>query len=159
MLRARCTLRIRDDQMLFSLSHRRGYSVAKSVAIGAAVLVMLVGITGCSQTDRPPLGQVSGVVTLDDQPLEGASVYFKPEEGRPSTGTTDAAGRYELTYIGDENGAKVGTHKVRITTALDEDEPGGPKSEILLERYHSSTELSEQVEDGKNEINFELKSQ
>ena len=78
----------------------------------------LVGVAcvGCGPSG-PPLGTVSGTVTMDGKPLENALVTFTPvEPGRGSTGVTDASGKYELAFI-DGKGATVGSHKVSVTSA------------------------------------------
>lgn len=72
---------------------------------------------GCSGSGIDvDLAPVSGVITMDGQPLENAIVIFSPEKGNPSSGKTDAKGYYELVYVGDAKGAIVGPHKVRIST-------------------------------------------
>ena len=82
-----------------------------------ATVSLLLIVAGCG-SDRPPLGKVSGVVTLDDAPLAGACVVFEPvEPGRASMGWANDKGEYRLIYIRDEEGAKVGPHNIRITTA------------------------------------------
>lgn len=82
-----------------------------------ATVLLLFMVSGCG-TDRPPLGTVSGVVTLAGAPLAGACVVFEPvEPGRASMGWTNDKGEYRLIYIRDEEGAKVGPHNIRITTA------------------------------------------
>ncbi|WDI41074.1 carboxypeptidase-like regulatory domain-containing protein [Bremerella sp. P1] len=62
-----------------------------------------------------PVGKVTGVVTKGGQPLPDATVTFYPIGGRPSFGTTDADGRYELIFTESVDGAMVGTHKVNIS--------------------------------------------
>ncbi|MGH7200536.1 MAG: hypothetical protein ACREJB_08020, partial [Planctomycetaceae bacterium] len=54
------------------------------------------------------------------------------ETGRPSTGTTDEDGHYELGYSLDAEGAMIGKHVVRITTGrpADEDEDGNPTAAV-----------------------------
>jgi len=119
----------------------------------AAMLLALV--LGCSSGDQPPLGRVRGKVTLDGQPLAGATIMFMPQQGRRSRAITNSDGSYELSYTRDTKGAVAGSHTVMITTA-DEDEPG---TERLPARYHSGLELKEQVASGKNNIDFDLKSE
>jgi hypothetical protein len=109
--------------------------------------------SGCGQDDRPELGSVQGVVTLDNQPLAEAVVQFDPGTVRGSKGMTDAGGRYELLYIRNLKGAAVGEHTVRITTQTE------TKPEILPARYHSQTTLKKTVNPGCNEIDFPLTSQ
>ncbi len=82
-----------------------------------ASVVWLV-MSGCSGTpDQPPLGTVVGIVTLGGQPLPSVEISFEPDKGRPSNGKTDSEGKYELTYIRDTKGAKVGSHKVLIRSS------------------------------------------
>ncbi|MCA9014736.1 MAG: carboxypeptidase regulatory-like domain-containing protein [Planctomycetaceae bacterium] len=78
---------------------------------------------GCSGSGTDvDLGTVSGVVTMDGQPLANAIVIFAPENGNPSSGKTDSKGFYELVYLGNNKGAIIGQHKVRISTAKPSDD-------------------------------------
>jgi hypothetical protein len=121
-------------------------------ALGLASLLLTVG---CGRSDRPDLGTVEGTVTLNGKPLAGALVVFTPSgPGRSASDLTDAAGRYELTYLRDIAGATLGPHVVIITTATEE--RGG--REILPPRYHEKTELSATIAAGANTIDFPLES-
>lgn len=82
----------------------------------AALLACLISVAGCSRGDQPDLGLVKGRLTLNGEPLPNVEVAFQPENGRPSYGETDEDGYYELTYIRDTKGAKVGTHRVLVRT-------------------------------------------
>ena len=119
---------------------------------------------GCARGpgDTPDLGTVSGTVTLDGKPLAGATVEFSPESGRPSSGETDAGGKYVLQYSANNPGAKVGKHVVRIKTEKYVEKANGETvmtEETLPPKYHAETELTEEVKAGPNEINFDLQSQ
>lgn len=58
--------------------------------IGVALL------TGCGP-GRPTVETVEGVVTLDGQPLEGATVLFSPASGGlPAAGRTESGGAFRL---------------------------------------------------------------
>jgi hypothetical protein len=144
---------------------------------------------GCSGSgDNVSLGEVSGIVTMDGSPLADAIVVFAPDEGNPSSGRTDASGKYELTYRENVKGAIVGSHKVSITTkqpakTSDDSEPGiegalpidgthGPdsdktqvklppgtfKKESIPEKYNTNTTLTAEVKAGENTIDFKLES-
>lgn len=127
--------------------------------------------SGCGVgSDQPELGEVKGFVTFEGKPLSGASISFIPEDGRPATGVTDQEGKYELMYIRDTPGCKVGRNKVVIRTFAegeDEIEQEGddaaptqsPKAtkEVLPPKYNDQTELEAQVEPGKNTFDWELK--
>jgi hypothetical protein len=129
--------------------------------LGRSGLFAALGILllGCSGGD---IGKVKGQVTLDGQPLPGALVVFQPEDGsRPSTGRTDDAGKYELLYSREVKGAKVGKHKVSITTGSESDGEKG-KPEVVVEKvpakYNVKSELVREVKPGTNEIDFALDS-
>lgn len=133
--------------------------------------ILLLALSGCGGvSDQPELGLVTGTVMLDNQPLQGIAVTFLPDNGRPATGTTDKNGDYELIYIGDTPGCKVGHNRVEIGYAEGEDEgvemegddveqtpvKAGKKS--IPARYNVETELEADVKPGKNVFNFDLKS-
>lgn len=127
------------------------------------LLVFLVALTGCSGGvgDRPDIGRVSGVVTLDGNPVSGAQVTFQPVAGRPSAGETDASGKYVLLYSEGVEGAKVGACTVRISKEdqkFDKDGELLSSKETLPAKYNLETELTETVQAGDNTIDFTLTS-
>jgi hypothetical protein len=114
---------------------------------------------GCGGPDHPDVGRVSGVVTLDGQPLADATVMFQPTSGRASIATTDSAGKYSLTYLDGVPGALLGQHKVIIRTEIPGEDGQPPQvKEKLPKRYHDQTELTAEVKPGSNTINFDLTS-
>ena len=129
--------------------------------------VLLLCFCGCPSPSGN-IGWVDGVVTLDGDPVEGATVRFFPESGRASSGKTDTNGYYELRYTRSENGAIIGKHKVTISTEAAT--TGGYEQEDKKEarariasipkkyRDREKTELSKTVESGSNTINLELTS-
>ncbi len=126
--------------------------------------LMVVGCGG-APGDQPDLGTVTGTVTMNGQPLSGVMVVFSPENGRSSMGQTDAEGKYELEYVGDTKGAKVGQHSISITTAQNDsseeeggggEEGGAPSKETIPPAYNTQTTLTEEVKPGENIINFTL---
>ena len=131
-----------------------------------ALCLPLVGCGG-APTDQPDLGTVTGTVTMNGQPLTDVMVVFSPENGRSSMGVTDAEGNYELEYVGDTKGAKIGQHKVSITTAQTDsaseesggEESGAPVKETIPPMYNSKTTLTEEVKPGENIINFTLSTE
>ncbi len=125
-----------------------------------AVTVALLGWAGCGGPAHPEVGRVSGVVTLDGQPLPEATVMFQPAEGRASQATTDSAGKYTLMYLDGVSGAKIGSHTVIIRTEIPGEDGQPPiAKEKLPKRYHDQTELTAEVKPGANTFDFELKSQ
>jgi hypothetical protein len=135
--------------------------------------------TGCGGGTRPKLGTVSGRVTLDGKPVDGAHIEFTPViEGRPSAGTSDSTGSYVLSYKGSIKGARIGDHDVTVTTFREEltvVEPTGDeeptanngsedsikiipgRAEEIPEKY-ATEKIRVTVEPGSNMINLELTS-
>ena len=121
-----------------------------------ACAISVLFILGCSRSQQPPLGRVSGTVRLDSEPLANATVRFTPAgPGRTSEGTTDADGHYELRYLREIPGANIDQHIVRITTA---NEVNGGR-ELLPPRYHARSQLEARVVTGTNDHDFDLRSQ
>jgi hypothetical protein len=116
-------------------------------------LVSIPGMTGCGRRDLPPLGMVSGNVILDNQPLVGVSINFKPEVGRAATATTDAKGNYELLYVYGVKGCKIGPNTVMFEWPLEESGRPIPRRYVGLD-----SELKVEVQKGRNKFDFDLKS-
>lgn len=130
--------------------------------------VILTGaLAGCGgSSDLPDLVPVSGTVTLDGKPLEGASVFFELQddvEGKKSSfGQTDSSGKYELTF-GGGTGARPGKHLVKISKqeSAGGDAEGSGASEVkqlVPEKYNNKSELTVEVSADSAEHNFDLKS-
>ena len=77
--------------------------------------VLLAAAAGCDGRRAPV--PVSGTVTLDGRPVEGATVTFHligdDKEGRLAIGQTDKTGTFQLK-TGNENGVRPGKYKVVI---------------------------------------------
>lgn len=95
--------------------------------------------------ELPPLGVVTGQVTLDGKPAQ-AMLSFQPDAGAEkssrsgsiSTGRCDSDGKYTLSYTAEVDGAVIGKHNVLIA--------------IGMQRFLEVAEVKE----GENVINFEL---
>lgn len=151
--------------------------------IGLMLCVVAVAMVGCDS--GPPLGKVSGTVTMDGEPVENALVTFTPVEGgRSSSGTTDEQGKYTLGFI-DGPGALVGEHQVTVKSLpkaqqIDEelknmssDDPryqemmaagaqaynNAQTEETIPEKYNTNTTLQYEVTKGQNTIDLELTSE
>jgi hypothetical protein len=90
--------------------------VAFPFVVGCFVILgtWLVGCGG--GVSGPPTEPVSGVVTLDGQPVAKANVVFVPDgAGQGAAGVTDEAGKYALTTTTSRDGAVVGSYKIMVT--------------------------------------------
>lgn len=139
--------------------------------ISAFVLAVCVVFSGCG--GGPKVATVTGVITMDGEPIANANISFHPETGRGSTGQTDSEGRYELLFTQGRKGAVLGNHKVTISTKVyaqesrdvdyDGNESGNAvkgRAESMPDKYRvkSATILTAEVKSGKNEIDFPLSS-
>ncbi|QDV19122.1 hypothetical protein Pan153_37850 [Gimesia panareensis] len=88
------------------------------------MIIASVGLAGCRSEDVP-LASVAGTITMNGEPLPGATVLFRPRttEGdselkgaSESFGKTDEQGHFELAVVmTGETGAVVGPNDVIIT--------------------------------------------
>jgi hypothetical protein len=138
------------------------FNRAPWIRLVCASALLLPCIAGCFGRG-PELAPVTGKVTLDGEPLEGAQVEFKPMQGNPSYGTTDGQGNYVLKYTKDKAGAVVGSHVVRITTPTTFVDESGEETQVperVPEQYNYRSELIREVRPGPktNICNFVLRS-
>lgn len=139
--------------------------------------VVLLGVTavGCGGNTLATI-EVTGTVTHNGAPVEGAYVMFSPVEpgqGNPGYAVTDANGRYALATQQGAVGAGTtpGHYKVTVTktrrtsTGKTETTPEGEMVEVmenqdLLPRrykFAANTPLSAQVVEGQpNQFDFTL---
>lgn len=151
--------------------------------------VVLLGATlsGCGSASQPPVPvyPVSGVITLQGQPVIGADVTFvNAEKNRSAFGRTNEKGEYRLTTFTSNDGAVEGKVVVTVTKApetpnnvavadIDSEayvppsvevrrqSPAKTKKEkpLLPERYSTPTSSSLMAmisSDQENKLNFDL---
>lgn len=77
-------------------------------------LAILLGamVVGCG--GGIDLAGVSGTATHKGEPVQDLLVVFVPEEGRISSGMTDAQGHFTLQFTRDEEGVIPGKHRVYV---------------------------------------------
>lgn len=130
------------------------------------VILIITGLfAGCgSGADRPPTAKAEGTITFENQPLEGASISFIPENGRPASGFTDASGHFVLRTFEAADGAIPGEHTVIISkVAADSkksDDMYATQKSAIPEKYADlkKSGLTASVDaDGENKFDFDLK--
>lgn len=117
----------------------------RNVVLATCLLLTAVLSAGCKSGDGPPLAAASGKVTLDGNPVEGASVSFEPVNGgRPCSGMTDANGVYHITSVEQNDGAPVGDHFVAIIKISGEgaSTPAGADASMSLSDISASDDKS-----------------
>lgn len=149
----------------FELADLFMFGLTRAVPILLGTVVLIWGVYAMSSRMMgdslalPPLGQVTGSVTLDGAVVPGATIFFRPignnGESTKFSGSiaiTDAAGMYRLIYRTDIPGAAVGKHKVEIRAK------NAQSQEIVPPNYNIRTELFVEVAGGNNTHDFPLKS-
>jgi hypothetical protein len=129
-------------------------------AMRVALLLLATAALGCSQSGGPQLGKVTGTVTLDGAPVEGAGLEFIGEVGAVGYGRTDSSGNYYVSFGNSRTGAPVGKNLVRIT-AGDNVTVGGKKfqsKEVFPKRYNANSDLYVDVKSGSNTFDFKCES-
>lgn len=121
---------------------------------GLFLLLSLLLVTGCSRPkDMPDLGRVSGRVTIDGQPLAGVIISFMPDKGRAAAATTDSEGRYDLVYLNDYKGCKIGPNTIGFFVPT-----GGSPSHPIPAKYQNKSDIKVDVKAEANTFDFDLKS-
>src|SRR5687768_3127557 len=80
-------------------------------------LTLLTLLAGCGPSG-PAMVKVTGTVTLDGTPVEGANVMFVPAStGKPAQGKTDAAGKFTLNTDPSkpDDGAQEGEYNIAVS--------------------------------------------
>lgn len=95
------------------------------VLVAIACGIFLEGCQGGATPVR--VHPVSGTLSVNGQPVSNIIVHFVPGNGRPSTGVTDAGGKFDLQYEKGIRGVVPGEHKVWI-----EYKPGSPAEEMAM---------------------------
>jgi hypothetical protein len=145
----------------------------RQLAVSTACLAF-IAFAGCSgeKVDRPDPVAVTGVVTHNGNPVEGADVIFQPAgHTYAASGKTDASGTFTLTAFQPNDGAVPGEYKVTVSkrkvtpqgAAASDDAPTTVKQEVLLPiKYadpnsRNSSGLTASVKAGaENKFEFKL---
>lgn len=127
-------------------------------------LLSIAALVGCGVA-ADPLGRqdISGEVTLKNEPLDGASILFEAEDPSIPTsgGATIENGKFELPK---GRGLAPGTYKIRISAAGGNretitDAPGEPEvsTERVPSNWNSQSDQTITVEgSGKNHFVFNI---
>ncbi|MCD8166375.1 MAG: Ig-like domain-containing protein [Bacteroides sp.] len=128
--------------------------VAKFLLAGFMAVSTVGFMASCSDDDdddQPVLVEhiITGVVTLDEDPLEGIEIVIESKSlAKNDTVTTDKDGKYSFKPYKVEEG----TDKVTYTVSVVDEE------ELYVEASEEVDFTKEEVKDGKvtKEVNFEL---
>lgn len=148
-----------------------------------AVLAATTAVLGCAkETDpnRPATYPVTGTVTLNGEPVEGATVVFqKTDRSHGAVGETGPGGSYSLTSFEANDGAVPGEYLVSIykypkeevtgteATSVedyvqpDDNQAGAVPVNLLPAQYArpETSELKATVTEAENKHDFDLKGE
>jgi hypothetical protein len=124
--------------------------------------------TGCGSKPPESSLQVSGRVTLDGNPLQGAIVTFNPigqTQGTGASATTDAAGNYKLQPRRRGETVVEGKYRITIARFQPHDDPSGssPKHKNKVEGtvmelpgFDGPSRVIADVSMANNKFNFDV---
>lgn len=137
------------------------YLTNRATSICFGCLLAVAALTaGCSK--GPPMGEVSGTVTVDGVPAKTGSISFFPLDGKSATaGAAIKEGKYA---------AEVPVGKVKVEIRVSKvvgqkklyDTPNSPvqpiMKEVLPPKYNDRTEEKLDVTSGSMEKNYDIKT-
>ena len=145
----------------------------RTICNGAGILALTMSfalLVGCGGEDPgESLFSTTGMVTLDGQPLSGATIDFIPKstgENQPlrgSVGVTDEEGKFIMLYR-STRGCPAGDFTVSISNYSEptgeggDDETGSPETVPPAYRGPKSKLEATVSSGGENVFNFDLKS-
>jgi|SRR4051794_8346277 hypothetical protein len=126
----------------------------------AIIFVCSIAIAGCSK--KSGLAAVSGIVTLDNEPLNSGIIRFTPTEGRTAPAEAKISdGKFSVEVPLGEKRVSISAPKV-IGKRKVYETPDSPTVDITQEliptRYNAQTELTFTAVPGTQTKDFELKT-
>ena len=127
--------------------------------------LLLSSTVGCSDPDRDKRGEVSGTVMLDGKPVSKGEIRFIPSGSNsgPTSGGDIVNGTF---HIGYKVGPAVGENQVQFGGSTEGSKKvmikGRERNEfvdVFPAKYHMNSPVSRTIKPGKNELDFDLKSE
>lgn len=136
------------------------------------MLTLLISGCGGATVEVPELSPVSGIVTLDEKPIEGVLIIYVPENGIPGDGSvalTDAEGKYTLKHRSGQPGIQAGQYAVTFSKFVMKDgsavesgiQPESVGAKQLLPKRYTNPEITKEKATVTKEggtFDFSLKS-
>jgi hypothetical protein len=117
-------------------------------------------VAGCSSRSEVQTAKVEGVVLFKGRPIKDIAVVFHPTVGPLASGKTDAEGKFRLSTVAVDDGAKIGEHKVTLVYRDPNESTDAPIVKSPIPRRYSVPEtsgLTATVADKDNFFTYELK--
>ncbi len=147
-----------------------GISKRISTLFALQVLLVFVAVVGCSgRGDRSETAQVSGTVVVDGKPLPAGRIVFQSKVTRMAIGRIEDGNILDVRTYEENDGAPVGLQRVAIKPHVDEslgmNDPVKAAAQMrnsrVPMRFQSTktSPLTAEIEQGENELKFELTSE
>ena len=122
-----------------------------SLILAAGGLLLLAG---CGSGTFP---SVTGTVTLDGQPLDGAQVIFSPDGagGQVATGLSGSNGKFRMGTYKPADGVRPGKYRVTITKTAEASTPTPSFGDAMAKKFAAKSE-GERKDAGK-EVSQDVK--
>ncbi len=150
---------------------------AQRLALGGMAVALGVGCSGGDEwTEKlPETVDAKGVVTLDGEPVEAATVIFAPKDGtHAAQGLSDSSGKFSANAFPSKPGMVPGSYMVAISKTVEKKgrPVTGPDAahmpaggnviwvNVLPEKYfnpNASGLTAEIAKEGTTDLKFELK--
>ena len=140
-------------------------------------LVCLATAPGCGGSDRAPLGEVTGTVSYNGQPIASGTIIFEVPGARPANGKIVDGQIQDVTTYEPNDGAPVGQAKIAVFAtgaggaspaatgadpgqpiAIDENYMGGGATSVIPPKYNDPTTsgLTWEIKKGENTVTLDL---
>jgi len=123
------------------------------------VLPLFLIVPGCQKNSGPNLATVTGVVTVDGNPLPSGQIVFHDPQGQiGSSAGQILQGRYTTTCPPIVMRVEITDYR-DVEGKFDESNPGAKvplREQYLPARYNEQSELTADVKEGRNQLDFPL---
>jgi hypothetical protein len=133
-----------------------------SLICAAAIAAANLALGGCDR--GPPSGAVNGEVTLDGQPVKNGRILFTPidRQTQPAGGTI-SDGKFTVSDVPvAKMRVEINGNKVIGKRRVYEDSPNSPiveeVAELVPRKYNINSELTLDVKEGSQTVQYDLKS-
>jgi hypothetical protein len=145
---------------------RKSVGLKPSMAAAMAATLLLISFLGCGRPKTT--ATVSGVISLDGEPLESGAISFYPISGGSTTAaqsagaTIDKGGRYRTEILPGRFRVEISSSRSVGQRKRYEDLPDSPMDDILKEVvpavYNTSSSLERDISLDTKTLDFVLQS-
>ncbi|MDR3232702.1 MAG: carboxypeptidase-like regulatory domain-containing protein [Planctomycetaceae bacterium] len=99
------------------------------------LFIVTLTIAGCGRRGLQGLAQVSGTITLNGQPLDGATILLFPQaDTRSASAISDAGGNFRIATLNTNDGVQPGNYLISVSKIhLEGDMPYAEKLRLIGE--------------------------